>query len=242
MATLDRADRPFDPVPTTGRRHDDRRLRRRVAAALMVLPGFCVAAATVISPVYGLEGTDEIVRGLAGHTTRYQVGLWLGVVAFLTLVPAFLAAGRLARRRRPLLATAATAVNGVAYLGLGLGLASVDALMLVASRQPGGDQPEVIAFLEALEANAVFGLSAGLFVIGHVLGAVLMGLALRGSVPTWAWVTMAISQPGHFVAYVLLQEQVLDAATWALTGVALSACAVAVVRTRDDDWDLAPSR
>jgi hypothetical protein len=32
------------------------------------------------------------------------------------------------------------------------------------------------------------GAFAEFFVLGHIIGAVLMGLALRGTIPTWAWV------------------------------------------------------
>lgn len=84
-------------------------------------------------------------------------------------------------------------------------------------------------------------LSIGLFVIGHVLGAVLMGWALRGSVPTWGWIALAVSQPAHFVCFVILQNQVLDAMAWGLTAIGLAVCAAVVLRTPDDDWDLPPA-
>ena len=220
---------------------DDRTLRRRATVGLMVLPGFSVAAGTLLSPVYGLDDTGEVLAVLATDAEGYRLGLWLGVLAFLTLVPAFLGAGRLARRRRPRLAAVATAVNVVGYLGLGLGLVFLDTMLLLAAQQPSGDRDVLVAFLDSLESSGVFGLGVGLFVIGHVVGAVLMGLALRGSVPTWTWITLALSQPSHFVAFVLLQQQQLDAGTWALTGVALSACALVVLRTPDAEWDLAPA-
>lgn len=221
-------------------RRDDRTFRRRATAVVMVLPGFCVAAGTLLSPVYGLEDNGAVIAQLAEDPARSRLGMWLGALASLTLVPAFLGAGRLARLRRPRLATVATIVNVAAYLGLGLGLSALDTMLLVAAGRPRPDQAALADFIDALAASGTFGLGVGLFVIGHVSGAVLIGLALRGAVPTWAWVTMAVSQPGHFIAFVMLQQQLLDAATWGLTGVALTACAVVVWRTSDDQWDLAP--
>ena len=54
----------------------------------------------------------------------------LGFFAMLTVVPAFLAAGRLARRRRPVLTMIALGVNLVAYLG-GWGVAALDNMYLL---------------------------------------------------------------------------------------------------------------
>src|SRR5688572_7658971 len=39
--------------------------------------------------------------------------------------------------------------------------------------------------------------------VGQLLGAILMGLALRGSTPTVAWVAMILSQPVHILAFAL---------------------------------------
>ena len=42
-----------------------------------------------------------------------------------------------------------------------------------------------------------------LMFIGQILGAILMGLALRGSIPTVGWVAMILSQPIHLLAFAL---------------------------------------
>ena len=53
-------------------------------------------------------------------------------------------------------------------------------------------------------------------------------------------VALIVSQPLHFVAYVVLGLQPLDAFSWALTAVGFIACSVAILHTPDSDWDLAP--
>jgi hypothetical protein len=45
----------------------------------------------------------------------------------------------------------------------------------------------------------------------------------------------------HFIAYVVLQAQLLDGFAWGLTALGFAACALVVTRTPDDDWDLAPA-
>jgi hypothetical protein len=81
-----------------------------------------------------------------------------------------------------------------------------------------------------------------LFVLGHIVGMVLLGSALWGLIPRWAAVAIMVSQPLHFVAFVILGSQPLDALAWGLTAVGFAACALVVARTPDDEWDLSPAR
>jgi hypothetical protein len=58
------------------------------------------------------------------------------------------------------------------------------------------------------------GLGVDVFVLGHVVGTVLLGLALlrsRAIAAPFAW-AMVISRPLHFVEFVFLGLQVLDVA------------------------------
>jgi hypothetical protein len=95
--------------------------------------------------------------------------------------------------------------------------------------------------IDAFAASGLFSVSIGLFVIGHIVGAVLAGLALRDSIPAYGWIALTVSQPAHFVCFVILQNSVLDALAWGLTAFAFVVCAVVVLRTPDDEWDLAPA-
>lgn len=228
------------PPAALGTTRDDRRLRRRAAAAVLVLPASCLAVGRLVAPAIDATDTTAALDAIAATPGRQTAALWLSVVALLTVVPAFLAAARLARRRRPVLAAAAAGVNLAAYLGAGLAFAAYDTLVTVAARQPAADRGAVVRLLDAYATSGVFNLSIGLFVIGHVAGAVLMGLALRGTLPGWAWVALAVSQPAHFVSFVILQNRVLDAASWGLTALGLAVCAAAVLRLPDGEWDLPP--
>lgn len=230
-----RAGRP--PRARPGR--DVRPLRRVVAALVLVVPASCVAVSRLVAEPF-LDGDNRaIMDAIAATPDRAALAIWLGIAAQLTLIPAFLAAARLARRRRPVLAMLGAGVNLAAYLGAGLAFFASDLMLLVGAGLPAGERDAAAGFLAAFTGSPVFSLSIALFVFGHVLGAVLAGLALRGTIPAYGWVALAVSQPLHFVCFVILQNLVLDAMAWGLTAFGLAVCAVVVLRTDDGDWDTA---
>jgi hypothetical protein len=227
-------------LPHVTRRPRDARTFRRIAAAVVLpIPALAIASQPLYRPGYGSIDTASTIDAAAANPGAHTAFVWTGALAMLTLVPAFLAAARLARRRRPVLATWAAGVNLAAYLGAGLGFAAFDVAVDVAARSA-SDRDAIVTFLDAFATHGVFNLGIGLFVIGHIVGAVLLGSALWGTVPRWAAVALIVSQPLHFVAFVVLQNRYLDAASWGLTAVGLAACAVTVLRTPDDEWDVRP--
>jgi hypothetical protein len=228
---------PKPPRPA----RDVRRLRRYVAAVVLVVPAVCISINRLVSPTFAEDDTGKILDAVAAQPGRQVAGVLLGSAALMTLVPAFLAAARLARRRRPVLAMIAAGVNLIAYLGAGLSFAAMDNLTLVGGELPAGQRGAAAAVIDAFGASGIFTASTAAFIVGHVLGAVLMGFALRGSIPTLGWIAMAVSQPAHFVCFVILQNRVLDAAAWGLTALGFVFCAIAVLRIADDEWDLAPA-
>lgn len=233
------------PRPQKSRRdgpRDTRRFRRVVMALVMVVPAACIAVSRVVSPGLLAEDSGEVLREVSAAPGRSLAATWLSAVTVFTLVPAFQTASRLAMRRRPVLATMAATVNGIAYLGMGLTFAAMGPLYLVASEQPGSHQGVLGEFLDEL-SSSTWGTISGLsFIIGHLLGAVLLGFALRGTLPRWAWVAMAVSMPAHLVVYVGLQNMVLDGLCWGLAALAFARCAVHLVRMDDDEWELPPVR
>ena len=82
------------------------------------------------------------------------------------------------------------------------------------------------------------------FPLGHVIGTVLLGLALLKSrtVPGWAAFVTVVAQPLHFVALVILGSPELDLAAWAANGVAFAVVGYAILKTPDDEWELPPTR
>jgi hypothetical protein len=131
------------------------------------------------------------------------------------------------------------AVNLTAYLG-GYAMFAIDGLYLAGAGVPAEQRDGAAALIDETWSTGASGLSTALFVIGHVVGAILMGLALRGSIPTIGWLAMILSQPGHVVAFVVFQNVVMDSLAWGLMALCFVIAAIAILRTRNDEWDLPP--
>lgn len=114
--------------------------------------------------------------------------------------------------------------------------------MTLAALQGGLDQATVTRVLDLYLAHPTTSISLGVFVLGHVVGTVLLGAALgRGQVlPSWAGLLLAVSQPVHLVS-VLIGSRPLDVLAWGSTAFAFTVAALALVRMADDDYDLSPT-
>jgi hypothetical protein len=222
--------------PSIGKVRDLRRVERRVAAVVLLVPGIAAA----LSRLFTTDDSDarKALDLVAADPGRQFTLALLGFIAMLTIVPAFLAAARLARRRRPLLTMIALGVNLIAHLS-GWAVPALDTMYLAGSRLPIEQRDGGAALIDAMWSEGLTGTSAMIMVIGQLLGAILMGLALRGSIPTVGWVAMILSQPIHILAFAL---NMFDPAAlaWGLTALAFAFCAVTVLRTPDGEWDLPP--
>lgn len=209
--------------------------RGRVPLALLLPVGpAAVAVLRYVMPYDTTSTGAEVVREVAAHQTAQNAVVWLGFLAMLTLVPAVLAVGKLARRDAPRLAALGVALLVPGYLVLGWLVAS-DAAVLFAVRQglPADISAEAYENLHPGIAPAL-----GIFVVGHVLGTALLGTALlRGTtIPRWAAIAVLTSQPLHFVAAVIVSSHELDLVAWGLNAVGFAAASVAMLRMSDEEW------
>lgn len=196
----------------------------------MPLGPFAVGLLRYLLPYTNGDDLSGMVQGVAANPGRQSAVLWLGLVAVLTLVPGVQAAARLAGPGR--LTTVAVAMVVPAYLCLG-GLLVPD-LIAWSGVQAGIDQTALVKILET--AHPTVAIYQAMFVIGHVVGTVLLGLALlrSGRVPAWAAWALAVSQPLHFVAAVILGSHELDLFAWSLAAVGMAVAASRIVRTYAD--------
>jgi hypothetical protein len=222
------------------RRPADTRTAARVLAAVLLPVGpACVAFLRYLLPYFDADSAEESIKAIAAHPdTEYWV-VWLGTLAFFTLVPAMYWVGRVTRRRAPRLTAAALLLAVPGYLSMGA------LVMTDGAAWYGVDQGHDTAVLADLFENGhpsiyVF---AAVFVLGHVAGTVILGIALARAraVPMWAAVLVALSQPAHFVSFIVIGSPLLDGLSWAALAVGFAAVSVAVLRMPDDEWDLAPT-
>lgn len=219
---------------------DLRRSSRWLAALLIPLGPVAVAVLRFVLPYFTADDPAAIVHKVIAHPGEQSLVLWLGFVAVLTLVPAVLWVARLTRRRAPGTTAAALLLAVPGYLSLSW-LAGSDVLLWIGARE-GVDPGILVRMYEA--AHPTSNIAAGLFVLGHVLGTLLLGIAMWRSrtVPRWAAVMTIVSQPLHFVAAVIVLSPSLDLIAWGMNAVGFAAAAIAVLRLPDDEWDLPPQR
>lgn len=172
--------------------------------------------ATIVAKIGAAPGAELLV-------------LWLSYLAVLTLPLGILIAGRLAIRTRPVLGIVAAVVAWVGFMSL-FAADGGDAFILAAHRS-GLDNQTIVSLGAAAESLPTSTVSIVIFVVGHIAGGVLLGIALWRAIPHWAAVGLAISQPLHLLFAVFVTNHWADAAAWSLTGVGFAAAALVTLRS-----------
>lgn len=209
--------------------------RGRVPLALLLPVGpAAIAVLRYLIPYETTDSNTEIAREIAAHQSAANAAVWLGFIGMLTLVPAVLAVAKVARRESPRLTAIAVTLLVPGYLVLGWLVAS-DAAALFAVRHGLSTDVAAEAYSDLHPGMLVAGV---IFVIGHVIGTVLLGCALlRGTaIPRWAAVAVIVAQPLHFVAAVIVPSHELDLVAWGLNAVGFGVVAVAMLRMTDEEW------
>jgi hypothetical protein len=200
---------------------------------LAPLVGLGPAAVAVLRAILPYDTTDDAATSLAkvtAHQGAESTVVWLALFASFALVPATLAIGLPVARRLPRLGTAALVLTFAGFIGMSA-LTAGDQARLSAART--GLAPGAAAtFLDDLDGQPTVVLSTLVFVVGHVLGVTLLGIALwrSGLVPAWAGLLLAVSQPLHFVFAVVAPIHLLDGAAWLLTAVGFTVAGLSVAR------------
>jgi Domain of unknown function (DUF4386) len=200
-----------------------------VLPALVAIGPLAIAFLRFVMPYYTADDAQQIVRDTVAHPSNQSAVIWLGLIAIYAMVPAAVWVGRFARRWSPRLATAAIILMVAGYLSLGSLLTS-DVVMWTGTKV-GLTADTITQLYNGLHPSLA--VADAVFVAGHVLGTILLGLALWRSpvVPRWLAVVCLVCQPLHFVAAVIVSSHPLDLFAWALN--ALVFAAVAVIARRE---------
>ncbi|HUR09463.1 MAG TPA: hypothetical protein VM347_43470 [Nonomuraea sp.] len=216
---------------------DTRALRRYALAVLLPIGPLCVAALRLILPYGTNDDPPALLTAVAADQAAQNTVLWLSTAAVLALVPSLFALTRLAMRRAPALALAAIILALPGYLGIAA-LTVSDAAALAAVTA-GLSPADGVALLGELAAQPALAASVVLFVVGHVLGTVLLGAALwrAGAVSAWAGAALIVSQPLHLAVVATGGPKILDGAAWVLTALGFAAASLTLARMSDDDYE-----
>jgi hypothetical protein len=219
--------RPWAPVKASGG------ARWRVAALALITPigPLAVAGVRVLLPYRTTDDSRSVAAAVAAHPGAASAVLWLDLVAVLTLLVGVVVVSTVAVRAAPALGTMGAVLAVAGFGALSMGPIPADPTVEGAVRA-GLDPATTARVLDAMAAHPSAQVATGLFVLGHILGTVLLGAALwRGrAVPVWAALALIMSQPLHFVFAVITPNSALDATAWLLTAIGFAAAGVALVQ------------
>lgn len=208
---------------------------RWALAVITPIGPLAIAIVRGILPYKTLDSNTTVAAQVAAHQGTEGLVVWLTFIAMLTLIPGVITVGLLARRGARRLGTVGLVVSYAAFMSLFWStVAGADNVALAAARI--GVSPALTGrLLDSMGAVPAIGFAANLFVAGHILGLVLIGVALwRGHiVPSWAALMIAASQVLHFIFAVIVPVQALDGAAWGLAAVGFAVAARALVRDPD---------
>jgi len=219
---------PTSPSSIVTTSNPQSRLARLGILLVLPLAPALIAVLRFILPYYQSAETADVVRDVTTHQGTQNAVIWLGFLASLTLPVAAVLAARPFAARAPRLTTVAEFLLVPAYLCLPW-LVVGDAILLRGVRSS-VEAATIGTFQSGL--HPVADLAAGIFVVGHVLGTVLLGIAAirTRAIPLWAGIALTISQPLHFIALVILGSPTLDLIGWGLNALAFGVIAVTLVR------------
>lgn len=229
------------PPSAASRPRDLRTLWRVLIAVVLPIGPIAVVVTRGIMPYWTTDDTPTIVAKSLANPGAMAAMAWVSLAILPPLIASLLAIGYVARRGAPVLATLGATLSFLAYTNWSV--AGNTDLLVHAAGEKGVDQDTIVRIVDAAMNHPVSAVSGFGWVIGHILGAVLLGIALlrARAVPTWAAIAMIVSQPMHLVAAVIVPSRLLDLTLgWGLTAVAFTVVAVTILRTSDDDWDLPP--
>lgn len=222
------------PVQNRSARH----VSRWLMAALLPIGPALIAVLRLVLPYNTTDDSATVVAKVAAHQDTQSLVVWLGFAGALAIVPAVFWVARLARRGAPRLSAVALVLLVPGYVSLVLLVAS-DAALLFGVREH-LDTAVLARLYDGM--HPVMAVADGMFVVGHVVGTVLLGIALwlARAVPRWAAAATIIAQPLHFVAAVIVANHPLDFVAWGLNAVGFAVAAVMILRGEERLSDQAP--
>jgi hypothetical protein len=209
-----------------------RRVRRYMqGAALVLFPALLVAQAPIDPTGHG-SGEDILAAATQHHGPLVVSAVLLLVSAFL-MAPAAAAIVHEARDRGGALANAGAVL---AVLG-GFGHAGIAMFYILGSALPGGDESQMVEFIDRLNSSPVLGYVAFPLILCFALGVLILPLAAwrAGAIGWWA--------PALATAAVLVEEllpsdsPVVSIGTLTAITVVFGTLGVRVLRMKDAEWE-----
>lgn len=224
-------------APTAARGRDDRTFYRRALALVAPLPMLAMGLGYLLLDMPGDGKFSEMVDAAARQSDLLHVLHWTEGLFFAFLVPAVIAVAAVTRRTSPRL-TAVGICLTVPGFALGFGMLPNDQVLAVLTNEQNLDVTAVSALDEAYWALPQSGLGALLFLVGIVIGLLLLGIALArsGAAPVWTGVALAL---GGFT-HPFLPHHVVTGLGLFVAAAGFAGASWALWRMSNDDFAPAP--
>jgi len=184
------------------------RLRRILLATGIVGSPLLILAYWLTYPAYGELHADAVARAIAADPGMTRVADMFGLAGTLLAVPWALAYVDLIGDRSRRLALLGGGLSVLGWMAL-VGVYTIDAVAIELADHPDlFEQVYADGFVVALNAIASL----------HIVGAVLLGVAVTrsGLVPRWVGIALVVAAPVHLAAN-LGGLLAVDAMTWVVT-------------------------
>lgn len=225
-------------APTTAKPLKDvRGFWRILLAVIAPLPMLGMGIFYLFTPIDGGASFEDTVAAYAADQQLVATLRWFMLPFLVGLIPAIFAVAWVARRGAPRLATAGAVLTLLGALA-GFPLIRGGDELAYLTVTEGLDAATMAKLQDVMENDPVQLVASLLFIVGIVFGLLLLGIALWRSRVAPAWMGIALAaggfthpfMPGHVVAgFGLL-----------VAAVGFSGATVALLRMRNDDFDLPP--
>jgi hypothetical protein len=213
---------------------DIRTTSRAVGAGCLIIGSLALAIPVTITEAD--QTAAQQMQTTAAHLGEVNLSNNLVLLQIL-IVPAMIYTARLARRGAPKLAFFGGGLSALAWLAGLMAFAGTGVVVYHAATA--ADQSAIAGVLDKAFNDPVIGILTLVFVLGHVVGMVLLGAALWRShaVPVWAAVLFLLFPIVHLAAHII-GSVALDDGSAVLLVVAAMVCGVQLLRLPNAEWDL----
>jgi hypothetical protein len=212
---------------------DSRNFTRTLAALSLLVTPVLLLLAVLIGPDLGDDPAEELAA-IADNEAGFVISGLLFLIAPLVLLPGMMGTIRLMRRRGVTLGQIGAglilfgALLTMAFYGFGV-------VQYVAATDDGVSRPEMVKLFDAAEDSGLaFPIFVG-FVLGLILGSILLAISLWRNrvVPVWGPIALVLSSVLGFVG----ESTVVGAISFVLLFVGLFPIAQKILSISDDEWE-----
>lgn len=218
---------------------DDRGFYRKALAIAAPVPMLAMGLIYLLTKIPQQGDFGDMVEAAGRQADLLNALVWPSLLFFGLLIPAVIAVAAVTRRTSPRLTIVGICLT-VPGFAVGFGGGVNDNLFAYVTYTEGLDVETIGKLDEALWAMPQTGVASLLFIVGIVIGLLLLGIALAKSqaVPVFFGVALAF---GGFT-HPFMPTHVLAAIGLFVAALGFAGASLALWRMRDDEFALPPTR